>query len=151
MKSTGSAAIVLVENNGWSLGSTIEERRCPIDVAKLAASVAVPYRALGGNDVVAYADALRAMRGEALDAATPLVLEVALHSLGDWRQKTDEFPDGKYINYHAGVAPTVNVAEWPVIAADDTDPVHVLTGRHAEPDLRTLARDTLAVLQQEAA
>ena len=66
MKSTGSAAIVIVENNGWSLGSTIEERRCPIDVAKLAASVAVPYRALGGNDVVAYADALRAMRGEAL-------------------------------------------------------------------------------------
>ncbi len=151
MKSTGSAAIVIVENNGWSLGSTIAERRCPIDVAPLTKALAVPYRTLGGNDVMAYAEALRSFRAEALTASSPLVLEVALHSLGDWRQKTEEFPDGKYINYHAGLAPTVNVTDWPVIADDDTDPVHVLTCRHGENALRSLARDTLAALRQEAA
>lgn len=151
MKSIATAAIVVVENNGWSLGSTIEERRCPIDVAALAGSLDVPYRALRGNDVTAYAATLRALRAEAHAASTPLVLEVALHSLGDWRQKTDEYPDGKYINYHAGVAPTVTATDWPAIAADDTDPVHVLTALHPEAALRALARDTLAALRQEAA
>lgn len=151
MKSTGTAAIVIVENNGWSLGSSIEERRCPIDAAALTGALAVPYRTLGGNDVTAYAKSLHGFRAEALAASTPLVLEVTLHSLGDWRQKTDEFPDGKYINYHAGVAPTVTVVDWPVIATDDTDPVHVLTGSLPETDLRALARDTLAALQREAA
>lgn len=151
MKSTGSAAILIVENNGWSLGSTIEERRCPIDVAALAGSLAVPYRALSGNDVTAYADRLKVFRAEVLAASTPLVLEVALHSLGDWRQKTDEFPEGKYINYHAGVAPTVKVMDWPALATNDTDPVHVLTARYPESELRALARDTLAALRQEAA
>jgi TPP-dependent pyruvate/acetoin dehydrogenase alpha subunit len=56
--------VFLVENNNHSLASTIAERRCAIDLARLAESVGVPYTRLEGNDAAAYAEALGAASAE---------------------------------------------------------------------------------------
>ena len=58
-------------------------------------------------------------------------------------------PDGKYINYHAGPAPTVELQEWPGIEESDSDPTHVLKKRFDTGSLQTMARNVLADLQKE--
>jgi TPP-dependent pyruvate/acetoin dehydrogenase alpha subunit len=144
-------ALVVVENNGWSLASTIAERRGPIDLGALARALGANYVALKGNDVQDYRDALAAARAEAIAQSGPIVVEVGLDSLGAWRLKTPEFPDGKYINYHAGPAPEVEPQDWPVLAADSSDPVHVLLARFDEDRLRAEAATLLARLRAELA
>lgn len=144
-------ALIVVENNGWSLASTIAERRGPIDLGGLARALGAGFRALAGNDVQEYRDALRAARAEAFARGGPVVVEVGLDSLGAWRMKTPEYPEGKYINYHAGPAPEVEPREWPVLAADASDPVHALTLRFAEDRLRGEAAALLARLRKELA
>ncbi|HVA15665.1 MAG TPA: thiamine pyrophosphate-dependent enzyme [Stellaceae bacterium] len=145
------ASVVVVENNGWSLASRIDERRAPIDVERLAQGCGAGYRKLAGNDVFVYADALEQVRGDATNGKRPVVVEVALKTLGDWRQPTEEFPDGKYINYHAGPAPTTSVAPWPLLAADASDPLHVLCGHFGEAALKAEAETMLAALRKDVA
>ncbi|MCM0018636.1 MAG: thiamine pyrophosphate-dependent enzyme [Tagaea sp.] len=144
-------ALVVVENNGWSLASTIAERRGPIDLGGLARALGAGYRALAGNDVQAYRDAAADSRAEALARGGPIVIEAGLDSLGSWRMKTPDHPEGKYINYHAGPAPEIEPREWPALAADASDPVHVLTARFAEERLRGEAAAMLARLRKELA
>lgn len=151
LRSQSLPAVVIVENNEWSLASRIEERRSAIDVAQLAAGCGAGYRRLAGNDVFAYADAFDEVRRTVLFERRPIVVEVDLKTLGDWRQPTEEFPDGKYINYHAGPAPTVNVLAWPVLANSDDDPLHVLLNQASETELKREAEAMLANLQRELA
>ena len=47
--------IIIVENNGWSMYTQIHERRFPIDVEGLTASMNVLITKFSGNDVVDYA------------------------------------------------------------------------------------------------
>lgn len=119
------AGVIIVENNGWSLGSTIEERRAPIDVQSVAEGTGASYARLTGNDVVSYIETLQTVRDQAAEGRA-IVVEVMLNTLGDWRLKTEDFPDGKFINYHAGPAPTVALTDWPVIQDNANDPLAVL-------------------------
>jgi hypothetical protein len=80
-----------------------------------------------------------------------VIVEVAVKTLGDWRQPTEEFPDGKYINYHAGPAPTVEVAPWPLMGEGDADPLRVLQASLPEATLKAEAGVLLADLQGELA
>ena len=117
----------------------------------LACGCGAGYRHLSGNDVFAYADALREVRRSALAELRPVIVEIEVKTLGDWRQPTEEFPDGKYINYHAGPAPTVEVASWPVLGEGDADPLRVLLDRLPEEVLKAEAATVLARLQGELA
>jgi TPP-dependent pyruvate/acetoin dehydrogenase alpha subunit len=119
MKSNNLSSIIIIENNGWSLGTTINERRCDIDVEKLCSSMDIEYAQFSGNNVLSYIEKLSQLREESCVNNKPVVVEVMLTSLGDWRLKTDEFPDGKFINYHAGPAPTIE--EFDVIVREDQD------------------------------
>lgn len=141
-------AIVIVENNGWSLASRIEERRRPLDVAGLANGVGARYLHLQGNDVVAYKTAFDTLREDVLRDPGAVIVEARLLTLGDWLLKTDDFPDGKFINYHAGPAPTVDLHEWPLLRSDPGDPVHVLAQRYGEDIMRDMAREILAGLEE---
>ena len=141
--------IVIVENNQWSLASTIEERRRPLDVESLAQGVGAGYLHLEGNDVVAYSSAFASLRQEVLDKSEVVVVEVSLLTLGDWRIKSGAFPDGKFINYHAGPAPTVDLNEWPLLQADNGDPIHVLTEHLGEKVMRSVASEILVELKAE--
>lgn len=149
MAGQGTAAVLVVENNEWSLASRIEERRNPIDVAALAAACGAGYRGLDGNDVYAYAQAFAEIRQAALNERRPMVIEAQLSTLGDWRQPTPEFPDGKYINYHAGPAPTTTLQPWPLLAEHSGDPLFVLLERFPEATLRAEAEAMLAGLEGE--
>jgi TPP-dependent pyruvate/acetoin dehydrogenase alpha subunit len=145
-RSVSAAMIVIVENNGWSLATRIDERRAPIALDGMARALDLPYTHLAGNDPLDYAEQLGALREDALDRRRPVLVEVLLSTLGDWRQPTEEFPEGKFINYHAGVAPTVELEQGPLLARDDADPVFILLeefGAEGLAELTGRAIDTL--------
>ena len=144
-------SIVIVENNESSLASRIEERRRPLDIEGLANGVGANYLYLEGNNVYTYLTALKALRNEVLDINGVAVVEVALTTLGDWRLKTDEYPDGKFINYHAGPAPNTDLHNWPLIKADNSDPIHFLAEEHGKFMVHEVAKDMLVKLEESIA
>ena len=125
-KSNQLPVIVIIENNQWSLGTKIEERRCTIDIGKLVSGLSIPYEQLSSNDTYEYIDKLTALKAIACERKTPVCVEVPLTTLGWWRQKTADFPDGKFINYHAGPSPSVNEQEDPYLARSSDDPLFVM-------------------------
>lgn len=139
-------SVIIIENNEWSLASTIEERRAEIDVKSLAQGAGAGYVRLTGNNVFDYIDKMQAVRNEALKGRKCVVVEVILKSLGDWRLKTDDFPDGKFINYHAGPAPTIELEDWPVIHDNEWDPLAVLSKLAQSIDLKQKAVEMKADL-----
>jgi pyruvate dehydrogenase E1 component alpha subunit len=145
-------AFVVVENNEWSMATRIDERRAPIDLAALARGYGASYARLSGNNVQSYAETLSGLRTAALTERRPVVVEALVSTLGDWILTNDDNPAGKYINYHAGIAPKIQLAElpaWPVIRQSDDDPVHVLAQRFERNSLEAAARDILAGLMRE--
>jgi len=149
MSTFRTSAMVIVENNEWSLATEITQRRCPIDVAGLAKSVGAPFYNLSGNSVAAYIETLQEARKNAVDGRTPVVIEVELKTLGDWRMINTENPNGKYINYHAGTAPKVELSDDARLSNSGDDPVHVLAQQIGEPLLSKMSADVLSQLQGE--
>ena len=134
--------IILVENNHWSLATRIEERRKPINLNQLASSLGVRYTALEGNNPTQYCDEVMAVRERVHLQNTPEIVEVRLTTLGDWRLQTEEFPEGKFINYHAGSAPKVSLANGPVLSSDDSDPVYLIKENLGEPGFAHMVETT---------
>lgn len=100
--------VFVVENNNHSLASTIAERRCPIDLERLAASVGAGFERLAGNNPVAYAASL------ASDG--PLVREIMVTTLCNHAGATPGWStDPRAISLESGLE----------IEASDRDPVHV--------------------------
>lgn len=149
LKSCELSSLVLVENNGWSLATHVAERRCPIHLDKLAQAFEIPYVRLEGNDVHGYRDRLKSARAQCVAQQTPILIEAHLSTLGDWRMKTPEFPDGKFINYHHGAAPTVDLLDWPLIRHDHSDPLFVLGQQFGEAPLLALAVQVREQLEAE--
>ena len=147
MRTYDVSALVVVENNGWSMSTTIAERRCDIHLDRLASAFDVDYHRLEGNDAYAYADTVRALRDDVAARHRPAIVEVALSTLGDWRAD----PDGRYINYHAGPAPTVELAAWPLLRGNREDPVFTLLDHLDSASLQRIAGEQLALLQAEIA
>lgn len=147
MKTFNLCTIIIVENNDWSLATQIHERRCPVHLDRFASSLDMRALLIEGNDPYEYIQILSDAKFYAIKESTPVIIEVRLSTLGDWRLKTEEFPDGKFINYHAGVAPTVEVKELPLIREDDSDPVFVLLKYFKREHLRKMALDALNKLK----
>jgi pyruvate dehydrogenase E1 component alpha subunit len=123
--------VFLIENNRWSMYTRIEERRCPIDLRNLAASFAVPFHALRGNDAALCRERLASARREAVAQRAPCIVEVSLATLGD-RHVDDPGRPRRYVNYHHGAVRTLDGDGDAVIEASDRDPVYVLS--HGIPD-----------------
>ena len=149
MKSLRLPVLVLVENNEWSLATRIHERRCPIDIETWAAAFDTKYIRLEGNDTHQYIRALSSMRTEALAKETPIIVEVIVKTLGDRRMANQEITDDKFINYHAGVAPTVDLAAGPVIRESPDDPVFALTAHFSRDNLDAMGDRILNELRKE--
>ena len=139
MKSLGLKALVIVENNGWSLGTEIRERRCPIDVPRLVSGLNIQSEKLSNNDIYAYTEKMKEFRSRVLNNGEIIVVEVELTSLGFWYMKHEEFPNGKFINYHAGPAPEVRLYEHLVLEQTDRDPVFVLSKKFEPSEFKALA------------
>jgi len=147
LKSNELPAIYIVENNEWSLATRIHERRCYIDVEKLAASFGLGYARLDSNDVFEYIKYLKHIREKSIEAKTVYVVEVMLTTLGHWMLKIQDPPGEKFINYHAGPAPTINLIEWPIIEEANTDPIFILKKHIDEEKLKQLSSKVLEFLR----
>lgn len=141
--------IVIVENNEWSLGTQIHERRCDIFLNRFAEALKIAFVKLEGNDPYKYTQTLTQVRDEALGKKHPIIVEVKLQTLGDRFLKTDDYPEGKYVNYHAGPAPAVELSQWPIIREDEGDPLFVLSKHFEVGQLKQIAKDSLSRLKEE--
>lgn len=149
MKSYDLGAVMIVEDNGWSLATQIHERRCNIDLGSFANALDLSFIKLEGNDPYKYITELTKARSYVLEKKAPMIVEVKLQTLGDWRLKNDEFPDGKYINYHAGPAPSVELNGWPLIRENESDPVFVLQKYLSKEKMKDIVKITLDELEKE--
>jgi pyruvate dehydrogenase E1 component alpha subunit len=127
--------VIIVENNGWSMYTQIHERRFPIDLKKFGDALDVPTFELKGNDVFEYIDQLSEIRTLAIEQQTPVIVEVLLHTLGDYWV---EDPKRRNINYHHGLAPKITDASSSIIVQDDTDPLYVASKLNIIPDWENL-------------
>ncbi len=134
LKSNELSALIVIENNEWSLASTISERRCPVELEKYTSAFDVKFEKLQSNDVYEYVEKLEMLRSYALENKTPVCVEVELTTLGYWWMQADGYPDGKFINYHAGPTPSVDLTESAVLDNSEKDPVFVLQN-HFDQDI----------------
>ena len=118
--------IILIENNNWSLATKIHERRKPIDLKKFSSSLGVGYTLLKGNRLDYYFDEITAARSKVILEKRLMIVEVELTTLGGWMVQTDEFPYGKYVNYHAGLAPKISLSDGVILNYDNSDPVFLI-------------------------
>ena len=130
IKSMNLPVVVIIENNEWSLGTHISERRIQIDIEKMTSSLGIKYFHFEGNDTFKYLDKLKSIRDLSLENTIPICIEVNLKTLGDKRNPpSPEYPEGKYINYHAGPTPTVNLNNLEqdiILCSNSSDPLFVV-------------------------
>ncbi len=134
--------IILVENNNWSLASQIEERRKSINLDKLASSLGARYTYLEGNSPVHYYHEILAVRDRVSLQKIPEIVEVRLTTLGGWTVQAEDYPDGRYVNYHAGLAPKVSLGDGLVLNFDDSDPVYLIKESLGEYEFERLIKST---------
>ena len=143
--------IIIVENNGWSMYTQIHERRFPINLEALGASLNVPFMQLKGNDVVEYAEKLTVFRQKAVDEQTPVIIEVFIHTLGDYW--TEDVPGGpsRIINYHHGLAPKIEQVNRPEIEENEHDPIFVAFQKFEksrfEQDIQKISASLQSILE----
>lgn len=113
--------IFVVENNGWSLGTSISERRAQIDLCKFAGSMNVEFQTLKDNDINDYLNVMSRIREIVVATNQPHVLEIEVHSLGGFYVAEDQ-DSKRYINYHAGAIKT-DPDKNGIFEKNNTDPV----------------------------
>lgn len=143
--------VIIVENNEWSLGTKIDERRNQIDLKKLTDAVGVDYVSLQDNDPFDYLDKIKSCRANTLASKVPVLVEVELTTLGYWYLINKDNPDGKFINYHAGPAPEVEEKEqeYPMILSSNGDPLFPLTKYLSMADLIGFSNELAEKLKEE--
>lgn len=153
MKSMGVRVVVIIENNEWSLGTHISERRAPIELGKLTDSIDIPYVRLEGNNIDEYIKKLEDLRERTFITNQPVCVEVILKTLGDKRHPpTPEFPGGKYINYHAGPTTAVDIEKhFPggIINESADDPIFVLSQKLGKENFTKISNDVFNELKNE--
>ncbi len=112
--------IYIIENNSWSLATSIEERRSDIKLQSLCEAFDVGYTKLSGNDVVDYSEKINEVRNRCTKDSQPQVVEVELSSLGYYQVQHDS--TFRIVNYHSGFSKVTYDASG-VISQDIEDPV----------------------------
>lgn len=142
--------LFLIENNGWSMHTSIRERRVEIDLKKLVGSLSIPYIHLKGNNVFTYIQTFARARKQILTSRMPLCLEVKVHTLGDWYDmKNPLYPKGKFVKYHTGASPSVTLSEKVVLQKNAGDPLFVLGKLVSPTAIQKIAVRELALVKKE--
>ncbi len=126
LKSQKIPSVLLVENNEWSMSSLINERRTTIDLNKFASSFGINYYKLSSNNVQEYYKFFYKISHQLLKNSTPIIIECMVKTLGFWREVKDDFPKGKFINYHHGHSPSANFKKSGILLNNKDDPLYVL-------------------------
>ncbi|MCQ0987993.1 thiamine pyrophosphate-dependent enzyme [Jiella marina] len=137
--------IFLVENNDWSMYTRVAERRCALDLQRLAEAFAIPFRRLSGDDAEACLKGMTALRADVAEAQRPAIVEVTLATLGD-REVTEEGKPPRTINYHHGGAAHISYEAGPIIEESERDPLYRLSGRLPAETWRRLVAEARAPL-----
>ncbi len=127
LKSLNLSTLVIIENNEWSMSTHINERRHPINLQKFCEAYDIKYVKLEGNNPFTYIEILEKVKKISLKTKSPICIEVMVTTLGDWIMETPDFPNGKFINYHAGPTPSIDLSHGlSPIRKTNEDPVYVL-------------------------
>lgn len=131
--------VVVVENNNYSLGSSIEQRRCPIDLRQVCAGLGVTYRSAVGARMPDVRSALDAARAGAAEG------QLAVIEL-----------DIKTFNQHAGPTPgwpedplKIALADGLILEHQAQDPLFVLREAIGAEAFDRIATQILAVNPDE--
>lgn len=92
--------IFIVENNQWSLGSKIEDRRKQIDLKNIGEGLGINHFSFKGNSVNDYHNKLVEIRNLSIKKKHPIIVEFEVTTLGGYQ--IEEESGKRYINYHAG-------------------------------------------------
>lgn len=150
LKSLELSALVVVENNEWSMSTKISDRRHSIDLDKFATAYDIKYVKISGNDPNNYIKTLYDLKQISLEEKSPVLIEVMVTTIGEWKLKTPEFPDGKMVNYHAGPAPTVDLEKGNLKILDDPrDPIFVLEKQVGSKKIEEVTKTMLKELNNE--
>ncbi len=152
MSSYDLSVILIIENNDWSLGTRTNERRAQIKIDSLLKGLEIEYVYIDSNDVLDYFKQIERIKTNAIENARPIVVEVKLTTLGYWSIQNEQFPKGKFVNYHSGPAPTVAKVMWdnyPVIKENEEDPLHILKKYYTKQELINFSNDALNRLMCE--
>lgn len=122
-KSLQIPILFIVENNEWSLGTSISERRSDILLNQICSGLGIKYKKIFGNNIEQCLSVISTFRKSALKSSSPMLVEVKLKTLGYWIKKDKEFPKGKFVNYHAGPISNLNEETNPIIEKKPSDPV----------------------------
>jgi len=149
MKSNNLNVVIIIENNQWSLGTMINERRSEIDLKQFTKSLGIEYLSLNGNDPFEYIEKISSCREKSIKNNTPTLIEVELTTLGYWYEVREDYPNGKYINYHAGPAKSVKMEKYPVISISNDDPLFVLKKYLSGKELNKISSRIFKQLESE--
>jgi TPP-dependent pyruvate/acetoin dehydrogenase alpha subunit len=150
-KSLNLPMLFIIENNEWSMSTKIDERRSSVNWEKFAQSYEIKYHKLEGNDPMKYINNLSSLKNYAISHSEPIFVEVILGTLGDWIKKGDpDYPNGKFINYHAGPAPTIDIEHCPIfIKNEEKDPIFVLLNYFSNTELDNLTKEVRDEINME--
>jgi TPP-dependent pyruvate/acetoin dehydrogenase alpha subunit len=149
-KSMNLGGLLIIENNEWSMATKISERRIPINLEIFTKAYDVKYVRLEGNNPLNYIQELKNLKEYAKQKNELVCIELMVNTLGDWIMKNDQNPDGKFINYHAGPAPTVDVKTCPVlIKENNSDPIFVLINLLGIDELNKISDKIRNELEEE--
>lgn len=96
-KSQELAIVFLVENNGWSMSTKVEERRCSVNLDSFGSMMAIPKNHIHHTfEKYRYVYEVAETKKYALSKG-PVILEVILSTLGGYEK------ENRFINYHSGV------------------------------------------------
>ena len=127
--------LIVVENNNMSMSSTIEQRRCPIDLEKLCGSAGIPFSSFRGNDLFGYIDSLQVIRAQITEQETPACIEVHLGSINQHAGPTPGWPtDPKSIALEKGL----------MVEETDRDPLFVLREKLGQGEFDRMAEQVLS-------
>lgn len=113
--------VVVVDNNDYSMASTISGRRCEIDLSLFCESIGVNYLQLDTNDVQSYVAEFRALKDSVKNNKFPAVIEVKTILLNQHAGPTPGWPtDPMQVDISCGL----------VINESASDPIFVLKEKY---------------------
>lgn len=152
MKSNGLCSMVIVENNQWSLATSIKERRCEIGLKSFCESLGIRYLHLAGNDVYRYASNIKELRENILKDKIPVCVEVECTTFGFRWAETDKPPFKRMINYHHGEASGKNLSDLyslPLLEETTNDPLLVLRSKFGEEKLSKISQEEYSKMLED--
>ena len=71
-------------------------------------------------------------------------------TLGDWVLTNEQNPNGKFINYHAGPAPTIDIQTCPALIRENiSDPIYLLIELLGLPKINEISECIKKELMEE--